>query len=134
MSTPPTLPDFYRLLAYDEVGSTNEEARRFAAEGAPEGTLVWARSQSAGRARRGRQWVSDPGNLYFSLILRPNHPAAMAAQLGFAAALAIGEAAVEFLPDNVRVGYKWPNDVLVEGRKLSGILLESQGGAPGRIA
>ena len=68
----PKLPPAYRLVALDSVGSTNDEALRLAAEGAEDGTLVWARQQTGGRGRQGRSWSSPPGNLYFSLVLRPD--------------------------------------------------------------
>lgn len=134
MTAPPLLPSFYHLRALAQVDSTNDEAKRRAAEGAPEGTLIWAREQTAGRGRRGRGFVSPPGNLYFSVVLRPERSAVAAAQLGFAAAIAIGEAALLHLPPGVKLAYKWPNDVLLDGRKTSGILLESQAAADGRLA
>ncbi len=127
------LPACLRLQSFAELDSTNEEAKRQAASGAPAGTLIWARTQTAGRGRRGRAWVSVPGNLYLSLLLRPARPAGAAAQLGFAAALAVGEALLPLLPRVVDLAYKWPNDVLVAGRKISGILLESQAAGEGRI-
>lgn len=133
MTAAPLPASFYRVLSFATVDSTNEEAKRQAGEGAAEGTLVWARAQSAGRARRGRGWVSEPGNLYMSVLLRPARPPAAAAQLGFAAALAVGEAVSPLLPHPDGVSYKWPNDVLVDGRKVSGILLESQAAGEGRL-
>jgi len=133
MSAPPRLSGFYRLLSFAAIDSTNEEAKRQAAAGAPEGTLIWARAQQAGRGRRGRPWVSEPGNLYMSLLLRPDRAAPAAAQLGFAAALAVGEAALPLLPASAALAYKWPNDVLIDGRKTSGILLESQAAGEGRL-
>src|SRR6516165_12536699 len=84
------------------------------------------REQTAGRGRRGRAWASPPGNLYASLILRPRCPLDQAAQLGFVAALAVGDTlawTLETRPDGL--SYKWPNDVLLRGRKIAGILLES---------
>lgn len=125
----PRLPEGFRLLRYDTLGSTNDEARRLAEAGAAPWTLIWARSQSAGRGRRQRAWVSPPGNLYASLILRPDTGAGTAAQLGFVAALALGDAISSQLP-KLEPRYKWPNDVLVAGAKLAGILLESSA-APG---
>ncbi len=119
------LPPGYRLLDYDELDSTNDEAKRLGADGAPAGCVVWAKSQPNGRGRRGRRWDGPPGNLYMSLLLRPAHSPAAAAQLGFVAALAVGEACAPFLPEATKPRYKWPNDVLVSGRKVSGILLES---------
>jgi BirA family biotin operon repressor/biotin-[acetyl-CoA-carboxylase] ligase len=133
MTATPRLPAFFRLLSFAELDSTNEEAKRQAAQGAPAGLLVWARAQTAGRGRRGRSFVSPPGNLYMSMLLRPDRAAAQAAQLGFAAALAVGEAALPLLPSAARLSYKWPNDVLIEGRKVSGILLESQAAAGGQL-
>ncbi len=119
------LPPAYRLVARDSVGSTMDEARRLAEEGADDGTLVWAREQTAGRGRLGRTWTSPRGNLYFSLVLRPDCTPGVAAQLGFVAALAIGEAIGSVSPP-VDVTYKWPNDVLLHGRKVAGVLLESR--------
>jgi BirA family biotin operon repressor/biotin-[acetyl-CoA-carboxylase] ligase len=127
------LPGFYRLLRFATLDSTNEEAKRRAKDGAAEGMLVWALAQTAGRGRRGRLWVSEPGNLYMSILLRPDRPAGAAAQLGFAAALAVGEAALLLLPEGADLAYKWPNDVLVGERKISGILLESQAASEGRL-
>jgi BirA family biotin operon repressor/biotin-[acetyl-CoA-carboxylase] ligase len=126
IQSPPTLPPGYRLVCYDSVGSTNDEAKCLAQEGAADGTFVWALEQTAGRGRRGRTWVSPRGNLYASLILRPDCPAHQAPQLGFVAALAIGDALGAMLPRLEGPRYKWPNDVLVNGRKIAGILLESE--------
>ncbi len=123
----PRLPPAYRLVALDSVGSTNDEARRLAAEGAEDGTLVWAREQTGGRGRRGRHWESLRGNLFVSLVLRPQCSLAEAAQRGFVAALGLGDAIGSVAPPLIEVTYKWPNDVLVNGRKAAGILLESQG-------
>jgi BirA family transcriptional regulator, biotin operon repressor / biotin---[acetyl-CoA-carboxylase] ligase len=131
--TAPLLPPFFRLVSFAELDSTNEEAKRRAAAGEGEGTLVWALAQTAGRGRRGRAWVSPQGNLYLSILLRPDGPAGAAAQLGFAAALAVGEAILPLLPERANLGYKWPNDVLIDGRKAAGILLESQAAGLGRV-
>ncbi len=121
----PRLPPVYRLHSHDSLTSTMDEARRLAEAGAEDGTLVWAREQSAGRGRLGRSWASPRGNLYLSLVLRPECPPGEAAQLGFAAALALGEAIGSVSPP-VDVTYKWPNDVLLNGRKVAGLLLESR--------
>ncbi len=119
------LPSFYRLVVHEQIDSTNEEAKRLAAGGAESGTLVWAREQLAGRGRRGRGWASPPGNLYASLLLRPACPPARACQLNFVAAVALVEAVSSLLPAGAAVTLKWPNDVLVGGAKVSGILLEA---------
>jgi BirA family biotin operon repressor/biotin-[acetyl-CoA-carboxylase] ligase len=130
----PILPQGYRLARYDLVASTNEEAKRLAAGGAPAPLAVWAREQTAGRGRRGRAWASPPGNLYLSLLLRPDCRAKTAAQLSFVAAVALADSLAVFLPAPARVFCKWPNDLLVLGRKAAGILLESQIGEQGRLA
>lgn len=119
------LPSGFRLITLDSVASTNDEAKRLAAEGASDGTVVLARTQTAGRARRGRQWVSEAGNLFFSLVLRPECSLGDATQLGFAAAVATADAVGRQLPDAGAVRCKWPNDVLIGGRKVSGMLLEA---------
>lgn len=132
--TEPRLPEPARLLRYDTLGSTNDEAKRLAEAGAPAWTVVWAQAQTAGRGRRGRAFVSPRGNLYLSVILRPEGPAASVAQLGFAAALAVGEGLAAVLPPGRDIRYKWPNDVLVDGRKIAGILLESSATPAGGVA
>ncbi|MFV3127988.1 biotin--[acetyl-CoA-carboxylase] ligase [Niveispirillum sp. KHB5.9] len=126
-----TLPAFFRLVALDECGSTNDEAKRLATEGAIEGTIVWAKRQTAGRGRRGRAWSSGEGNLACSLILRPGMAPGQAALTSFIAAVAVGEAVSALIA--ARVTLKWPNDVLVDGAKISGILLESEAGRGGSV-
>ena len=112
---------------YDSIGSTNDEALRLARGGAPHGTVVCAREQMAGRGRQARRWHSPPGNLYVSVVLRLDLPPARAAELSFVTALAVADAVDAFLPDGTRAALKWPNDVLVAGAKMSGILLEHVG-------
>ncbi len=114
-----TLAPDPRIVRLDAVGSTNDEARRLAEDGAPHLTLVAARRQTAGRGRRGRSWVSEPGNLYCSAVLRPAGPPDRAAELGFAVSLAMAES----IGPEARC--KWPNDLLVNGRKAAGMLMES---------
>jgi len=127
------LPAGYRLVARGTIDSTNAEAARLAQNGAADGAVVWARQQTAGRGRHGRTWESPEGNLYCSLLLRPELPPADAAQLSFIAALAIAEALDGVLASPSRLAFKWPNDVLLDGRKVAGILLESSGGRKGRL-
>jgi BirA family transcriptional regulator, biotin operon repressor / biotin---[acetyl-CoA-carboxylase] ligase len=129
VSRAPVLPDGWTLVALDTVGSTNDEAAHLADAGAPEGTVVWSREQTGGRGRRGRHWASPVGNLYTSTILRPDCPAQRAAELGFAAALAVAD----IVPAGREVRVKWPNDVLVGGGKIAGILLESAIGQTGQV-
>jgi len=129
VSRTPVLPDGWTLVALDSVGSTNDEAARLADKGAAEGTVVWSREQTGGRGRRGRHWASPIGNLYTSTILRPACSAPRAAELGFVAALAVADMVAA--GRDVRV--KWPNDVLVDGGKVAGILPESAIGAGGEV-
>jgi BirA family biotin operon repressor/biotin-[acetyl-CoA-carboxylase] ligase len=118
----------------DEVDSTNDLAREAAVGGAATGTWIVARSQRAGRGRQGRLWSSPPGNFYGSLVLRPDVELAAAATLSLVAALAIGETCQDLAGGRVTPRLKWPNDVLVEGAKLAGILLESELRPDGAVA
>ena len=117
-------PAGYGLKEFATIDSTNEEARRLAAKG--EAGPIWIRAdrQTAGRGRRGRAWDSPNGNLAATLFLRPSKSAAESAQLSFVAALAASDAIASFAPRN-DIKLKWPNDVLADGKKIAGILLES---------
>jgi BirA family biotin operon repressor/biotin-[acetyl-CoA-carboxylase] ligase len=107
-----------------ETGSTNDDLASLAREGAPEGVWIRAGRQSGGRGRQGREWHSPPGNLYASTLvrLRPGDPPAPT--LALVAAVALHEVASAFAVAGVMIEIKWPNDLLVAGAKLSGILLE----------
>ncbi len=118
------LPPGEALVWLDKIDSTNEEARRRALGGERGPLWIVAERQTAGRGRRGRTWQGGEGNLASTLLLRPSVPPAEAAQLSFAAALAVGDVVQHFVP-GVPVTVKWPNDVLAKGHKLAGILLES---------
>lgn len=110
----------------DHVDSTNAEAFRLApALAGP--AWIMARQQRAGRGRRGRAWSDPPGNFAATLILRPEGDPAAAARLSFVAALAVQEALFRLCGPQLNLSLKWPNDVLLNGGKLSGILLESTG-------
>ncbi len=124
-AAPLVVPPFM-VHVRDIVASTNDDAKALANAGSPHGSVVWAREQSAGRGRYTRQWLSPPGNLYTSAVLRPDVPPARTAELGFVAALAVAETVETFLPVGTPARLKWPNDVLVKGQKISGILLEGQ--------
>jgi BirA family transcriptional regulator, biotin operon repressor / biotin---[acetyl-CoA-carboxylase] ligase len=109
---------------YRRIDSTNDEARRLAAGGAPHGTVVTAAEQTAGRGRQGRSWTAPPGKaLLYSAILRPldEHEAL----LPLTVPLAVCEAAEELSP-GIGCAIKWPNDVWLQGRKLAGILIEAR--------
>jgi BirA family biotin operon repressor/biotin-[acetyl-CoA-carboxylase] ligase len=121
-----------RLLSLDEVGSTNAEAFARARSGERGPLWITARRQTAGRGRRGRAWVSEPGNLYASLLLTDPAPPPRAAELSLVAALAVHDALAERAATlGPRLKLKWPNDVLCDGAKLAGILVEGEG-LPGR--
>lgn len=103
--------------------STNTQARMLARDGAPEGTLVVAEAQSAGRGRKGRSWLARPGEgLLFSLILRPTMEPSRAALITLMTAVSVAEALIRETGIDARI--KWPNDILVRGKKLAGILTE----------
>jgi len=113
------------MRGFEEVGSTNERAARWAAEGAPEGATVLTEYQTTGRGRHGRGWTADKGrNLLFSVVLRPTLPPDRFGLLTVAAGVAVAEAVEGFVSPHP-AALKWPNDVLLEGRKACGILLES---------
>lgn len=112
------------LIYIPAIGSTNTHAVELAREGAAEGTLVTTDDQTAGRGRIGRAWKSLPGQqLALSLVLRPTFPAQF---LIMASAVAVAETVGEVVAEPVAI--KWPNDVLIAGRKVCGILIESSGG------
>lgn len=125
------LPGVSRLVRLDRVDSTQAVARRLAEEGAPDGTLVWALSQTGGRGRMGRKWRSAPGGLYASWLLRPEFPPERLAELSLAFGEALAGALREF---GAATAVKAPNDVMAlcadgKARKLCGILCEASGGA-----
>jgi len=117
-------PAGYALIEFDCLDSTNQEARRRAAAGESGPLWICAQRQTAGRGRRGRDWVSPAGNLAATLLLRPQAPANDLAQLSFVAALATADTICRYAPSE-RIELKWPNDVLAGGEKIAGILLES---------
>ena len=123
-----------RLEALGTVGSTNTEARLRARRG--EATPLWitAVSQTQGRGRLDRVWASPPGNLYASLLLHAPAPPARAPELGFVAALALRDAIVaEAEALAPRLAFKWPNDLLLAGRKCAGILIEGEVDTDNRV-
>lgn len=109
-----------QIEVFDEVASTNDEARRLAAEGAPDGTVVIAERQTAGRGRYGHSWVSLPGSILMTVILRPE-----AAEVGTICALGV-TAACSGIENSTRLApkIKWPNDVVINDRKLCGAVSE----------
>jgi BirA family transcriptional regulator, biotin operon repressor / biotin---[acetyl-CoA-carboxylase] ligase len=111
------------VVYLEHIGSTNDVVLGQAAAGAPEGLLVLAEEQTAGRGRQDRTWWAPPGSsLLMSLLLRPPIPAAYAAQLTMCLGLAAAEGVEQIT--GLRPGLKWPNDLLLDGRKLAGMLTE----------
>lgn len=113
---------FKNIHYKQEVTSTNDVAKLLAEQGAQSGTVVLAHNQSQGKGRRGRSWVSEPGNnLTMSFILRPDILPEKASMLTLVAAMAVADAVKEF---GAQAGIKWPNDIVVDGKKICGILTE----------
>lgn len=117
------------IYYYEETGSTNIDAKRLAEEGACHGTVVAADKQTSGRGRRGRTWQSPAGkDIYFTILLRPDFQPDQAAGLTLVMALSVAQALSKALPqsepEKSGVGIKWPNDVVVNGKKVCGILTE----------
>ena len=116
----------HRIEYLEEVGSTNAYAADLAKEGAPEGTVVIADAQTAGRGRLNRVWQSPAGrNLYATIIVRPRIGLAESPRLTLAAGIAVAETILQYCPQGVCL--KWPNDVQIRGKKVCGILTEMQG-------
>lgn len=138
----------YRLHGFDTVGSTSTEASRAAQAGDVGDIWFAALKQTEGRGRRGRQWETPHGNLAASLLVVPDCDPAIAATLGFVAGVALNRALAALVPGATvkfgidgadgqggsRIALKWPNDVLADGAKLAGILLEAQKRPDGRLA
>jgi BirA family transcriptional regulator, biotin operon repressor / biotin---[acetyl-CoA-carboxylase] ligase len=108
------------------VGSTNAEALTLAATGERGPLFVATETQSAGRGRRGREWISQPGNLHATLLIADPAPPALSPQLCFVAALALHDAVLDACTGlaPTRLKLKWPNDLLLDGKKVAGILVE----------
>jgi BirA family transcriptional regulator, biotin operon repressor / biotin---[acetyl-CoA-carboxylase] ligase len=119
-------PKGVALRQYESLDSTNEEARRLANAGARGPLWIAARQQTNGKGRRGRIWVSDAGNLFATLLTQG--AARRTGELAFVSALAVGDTLAAFAPQSL-VSLKWPNDVLLDGRKAAGILIENFGAA-----
>lgn len=127
--TGPGVVPGHRVVRLGDVASTNAEVLGLAAQGEAHGLWVTAVSQNSGRGRGGRVWSSPPGNLYASVLLRPDCPLGDAQQLSLLAPVALFDAVAALFASTGRapptVRLKWPNDLLVDGAKVSGILLES---------
>jgi len=128
-STSPKLPSGYRLLRMETVDSTNAEARRRAKAGEPGPLWIWSARQSQGRGRGGREWVSQHGNLFATLLVGINCPVRMAGQLALVAGIVAFDTIAKLIAYEGRseLLLKWPNDVLLTGEKVAGMLLENVG-------
>ena len=124
----------WRLRILAEAPSTNDLLAQLAVAGAPEGTALLARLQTAGRGRAGRGWDSAEGNLHLSVLLRPSLPLRFVPLFGLAAGVALAEVSAAALPPAVDVRLKWPNDLLLNGAKAGGILAEATTDPSGAIA
>jgi BirA family biotin operon repressor/biotin-[acetyl-CoA-carboxylase] ligase len=120
---PCEFPDLEQKIHYfPEIGSTMDAARELAKKGAEEGTIVIAEAQTRGRGRLSRQWLSPEGGIYFTLILRPRISPAYAPRINLMAAIAVAATIRKLF--GLKAELKWPNDVLIKGKKVSGILAE----------
>ena len=119
---------FWRLEVFESISSTSDFCRSRALEAEPEGLAVVAGWQTAGRGSRGREWLSERGNLFLSVLLRPDDDARYAGYWALLAAVAVAEALARG-----DVALKWPNDILQDGKKLGGILIDTQADSIGRI-
>ena len=126
-------PAGWRLRVEEDLPSTQDLLLRLAAAGEPEGLALLAHRQTAGRGRESRGWDSLSGNLHLSVLLRPGGPIRDSARWSLLAAVALAEALAAFLPDPAAIHLKWPNDLLLNGRKLAGVLAECAGDARGGI-
>lgn len=123
-----SLPTGYRVVELAQTHSTNSACLEAARRKEGGGLWIMARKQTGGRGSRGRNWESEEGNFFASLLLDTNAPHALLSQLTFVCAIAVRGAIAQFTGDGdqaPRLSLKWPNDVLIEDRKVSGILLES---------
>lgn len=123
----------WRLRSFGLLASTQDMCRALAQAGEPGHLAVRADRQSAGRGTRGRSWESGVGNLFLSALLRPQSPAHEATRFALLAGVALAETAAAVLPDPRCLRLKWPNDLLLDGRKLAGILTESAATPDGRL-
>jgi len=113
-----------KIHHFQEIGSTMGVARELARKGAKEGTIVIAESQTRGRGRLGREWLSPKGGIYFTLVLRPEISPAYAPRINLMASVAVAKAIRKTF--GLKAELKWPNDVLIKGRKVCGILAEME--------
>lgn len=125
--------NFWRVQVLGTTPSTQDMVRNLTDTAEPEGLAIQALQQTKGRGRHGNEWLSPMGNLYISLLLRPSCKADKAGQVAFVVALALSSAMDEVMEEGHEKTLKWPNDILIDGRKVSGILLETRLDSHGRV-
>ncbi len=125
METSVRLPRGYRLHHLGEIDSTNAEAMRLSVAGEQGPLWIWSDRQLQGRGRQGRSWISEAGNLYATLLITLEMPASAAGSLSVAVSLAVLGVLRRFIGSKAKLELKWPNDVLIDGKKAAGILVES---------
>lgn len=118
------LPYGYVLHTFASLPSTMDKAHVLAAEGCPHGTIILADQQTQGRGRRGATWISLEGNLNLSVVIKIPEISKNLAALSFIFCIAVGHALVPFINNHTSLGYKWPNDIILQDHKVGGILLE----------
>jgi BirA family biotin operon repressor/biotin-[acetyl-CoA-carboxylase] ligase len=125
MGYKPLIEPMY-LVELESVASTNDHAKKLAKNGYPSGVIIWAHEQTAGRGRQGNTWVSLPGNLFMTIILRPNVNIAQIGQLSLLIGVALSNVLASFVPAANDIRLKWPNDIYINGKKAGGILIETE--------
>lgn len=118
-----------KIIEFSKIDSTNLYAKEKAEEGISENTVIWAHRQSAGRGRHGNNWDSPEGNLYMSLIIKLELDKKHIGQLSFIASVALANVLSNLLDRKNKINLKWPNDVLINDKKLAGILVETEANA-----
>jgi BirA family transcriptional regulator, biotin operon repressor / biotin---[acetyl-CoA-carboxylase] ligase len=124
-------PAGYNVTRFESAGSTNDLAKDAAKAEGPDGAVFWTPHQTTGRGTHGREWATPPGNLAVSILKRPQMPIRFAPQAALVTAVALADALCGMGLAPSRVKLKWPNDVMVDGCKVSGILVEGQAAGHG---
>lgn len=119
----------YNIKTFAQIDSTMDKAAQELDDTAVEGLVIHAMSQEQGRGRQGKHWHAPMGNLYLSIVLSPAIEKKDCGQLAFVCACALVEAVTSLCDKDIDIRVKWPNDVLVDGKKIAGILIESKGDA-----
>ncbi len=125
----------YQIIDYLQLDSTNNKAKEFVKDknNKAHKVVIRAQTQTAGRGRHKREWISPSGNLYISIILDLADKKNKFSELSFVTSIALYNTLKKYLPHNITIGYKWPNDVLVDSKKIAGILLENHSDYPNNI-